>query len=169
MRTRNHKGFALIELMTAVAILAILVAIALPLFRKLQSKAHQAETAGNMSRIHMGEQTYFAETGRYGSFDEIGFSLHGVSRLYTYRSPAAGGVGGSTGTPSVDLIVPQGGLTSPENTLVPSAGAMATATNPPTFTATATGNIDADPTMDEWHINDTKGGLGAADSDDSSI
>lgn len=169
MRTRNHKGFALIELMTAVAILAIVVAIALPLFRKLQSKAHQAETAGNLSRIHMGEQAYFAETGRYGSFSEIGFSIHGVSRLYTYRSPALGGAGGSTGVPSEDLIMPQGGLTSPENTFVPSAAATPTATAPPSFTATATGNIDSDSTMDQWHVNDMKGGLDGADADDSSV
>lgn len=34
------------------------------------------------------------------------------------------------------------------------------------FTATATGNIDTDETVDQWHVNDIKQNLGSADVDD---
>ncbi len=167
MVDRHQKGFALVELMTALAILGILTAVAIPMFRMLQARAHQAETAGNLSRVFASEVTFYAEEHRYGSFDEIGFSLTGVSNRYTYRSPAAGGAGGSTGTAAVDLINSQGGVTRPENTVVPSGARTYGPGVPATFTATATGNIDADPALDQWHVNDTRGGLVDPDVDDS--
>lgn len=167
MTRRNHRGFALIELMTALAILGILTAVAIPVFRSLQARAHQAETAGNLSRIFASEVAFYAEEYRYGSFDEIGFSLTGVSNRYTYRSPAAGGAGGSTGTAGFDLINSQGGVTRPENTVVASGGTLYSPGVPAAFTATASGNIDNDPALDQWHVNDTRGGLVDPDLDDS--
>lgn len=167
MADRHDRGFALIELMTALAILGILTAVAVPIFRSLQARAHQAETAGNLSRIFASEVAFYAEESRYGSFDEIGFSLTGVSNRYTYRSPATGGAGGSTDTPTVDLINSQGGVTRPENTAVPSGAALHSPGVPAAFTATATGNIDTDAALDQWHINDRRGGLSDPDVDDS--
>ena len=54
--------------------------------------------------------------------------------------------GNPTGTPEV--LAPGSGP-SAENTGV-AAGSTGIS-----FTATATGNIDGDPTIDQWHINDS--------------
>ncbi len=166
--SRDRGGFGLIELMTTVAIVGILVAIALPSYRKMQAKAQQAETAGNLAAIFVAEAAYFVESQRYGSFSEIGFELRGVSNRYTYRSPAVGGVGGSTGTVDVDLINSQGGVTRPENTVVPSGANLIGLGTSAAYTATASGNIDNDVTLDLWHINNDKQGITQPDVDDSS-
>ena len=165
---RDRGGFSLIELMTTVAIVGILVAIALPSYRKMQAKAQQAETAGNLAAIFVAEAAYFVESQRYGSFTEIGFELRGVSNRYTYRSPAVGGVGGSTETVGVDLINSLGGVTRPENTVVPSGANLVAPGTPATFTATASGNIDTDATLDQWHVNNDKEDVTVPDVDDSS-
>ena len=114
------RGFTLLELMIVAAIIAVLAAIALPLFNGMRAKAHQAETKANLSGIHVAEVSYYGEWNRYGSFSEIGFALAGVSTRYTYRSPAAGGTAGSTNTANVDLLVPQGGSITADNTMTPS-------------------------------------------------
>lgn len=163
----NQAGFGFIELLVALAILGLLAALAIPTFRKLQAKAHHAETKSNLSRVFMAEAAYFAEAERYGSFSEIGFALQGASNRYSYRSPAAGGGAGSTATPNVDLINAKAGATWPENTFAPSGATLYVPGTPASFTATATGNIDSDATIDQWHINQLKQGLQTADSDDS--
>ena len=54
------------------------------------------------------------------------------------------------------------GQVTPDNTVV-SAGISSDGQH---FTATASGNIDSDPTIDQWHVNDQKQGLQQADVDD---
>ena len=68
----------------------------------------------------------------------------------------------SSNTAGSDVIHPTSGAPSPENTIVPSAATV----SPAAFTATATGNIDGDGTIDQWHINDQKLGLENPDEDD---
>lgn len=159
------RGFTLLELMIVAAIIGILAAIALPLFNGMQVRAHQAETRANLGGVQVAEATYYGEWNRYGSFSEIGFALAGVSTRYTYRSPAAGGAAGSTNTANVDLLVPQGGSVTAENTMAPS-GATLPGGGVASFTATATGNLDADATLDQWHINHDKLGLDFPDVND---
>jgi hypothetical protein len=52
------------------------------------------------------------------------------------------------------------GTVTPDNTVV------AAASSGTGFTATATANLDNDPTIDQWHVNDIKQNLQAADTDD---
>ncbi len=161
----SSKGFTLIELLIVTFIIGVLASIAVPLFNAMRVKAHQAETRSNLGGIQVAEVTYQGETGRFGSFNEIGFTLAGVSPRYTYRSPAAGGAAGSTNTANVDLLVPQGGSTTAENTIAPS-GATLSGGGGITFTATATGNLDVDATLDQWHVNQDKSGLDFPDVND---
>ncbi len=155
--------------MTVLLIIGILCAVAVPMFFGLQATAHQAETKANLSRIHVAEVNYFSDLGRYGSFSETGFALQGVSTRYTYRSPAIGGAAGSTDTDNVDMIVPAGGLTSPENTVTASGASLPAPGVPGSFTATATGNLDNDATLDQWHVNHDKRGLEVPDIDDAKL
>lgn len=52
------------------------------------------------------------------------------------------------------------GAPTPDNTVIP---ASSTGTG---FTATATANLDRDPTVDQWHVNDVKHNLGDPDTND---
>ncbi|MGH7229361.1 MAG: hypothetical protein ACREIH_09140, partial [Nitrospiraceae bacterium] len=63
-----------------------------------------------------------------------------------------------------DLIVPAVGVDPGDNALAPSALSGAPV---PAFTATATANLDGDPTIDMWHVNDIKQDLVNADSNDA--
>ena len=159
------RGFTLLELLIVAVILGVLAAIAVPLYQGMQARAHQAETMGNLAGIHVAEVAYYSEWNRYGSFNEIGFTLAGLSTRYTYRSPAAGGTAGSTNTANVDLLVPQGGSITAENTIAPS-GATLSGGGVASFTATATGNLDGDATLDQWHVNQNKSGLDFPDVND---
>lgn len=158
----SREGFTLIELMVTVAIVGILAAIAVPTFQRFQSKAHRAEMKSNLGGIYIAQEAYYQENTRYGSFMETGFVLSGISNRFSYRSPATGGTGGSSNTVGVDVFHPRGGTVNSDNTIVASAATI----GPASFTATATGNIDTDGTIDQWHINDKKRGLVGADVDD---
>jgi hypothetical protein len=112
-----------------------------------------------LAAIYSTEIAFYGEKNRFSGFSELGFNVQGGSQRYTYRAQATD----TAGTPgAVETIVSPSGI-SPENTVV---GAASMTTAIPGFTATATGNIDNDPTIDQWHVNDLKSGLTAADIND---
>ena len=160
---RIQGGFTLIELMITVAIIGILAAIALPSFLQYQSRARRAEAKSNLGAIFMGEVVYLTEQGRYGSLGEIRYVISTNNR-YTYRSGAAGpGGGGNAGVTTAgltqDTIPAAIGAVEPEGPTVAMNSLIG-------FTATAAGNLDADPTIDRWYVNDLKEGLRTPESDD---
>ena len=161
----KQNGFTLIELMITVLIIGLLAAVAVPNYLRYQKRTQQAEAKTNLSGIYLSEAVYLAETQRYGSFSEIGFALASTTNRYTYRSPANGGTAGSSGTAGVDLFNAGVGVSSPDNTVVPSAAQLSAPVAQ--FTATATANIDNDGTVDQWHINADKEDLQFPDTDDA--
>jgi type IV pilus assembly protein PilA len=152
----DNRGFTLIELMIVVAILGIVAALAVPNYLRYQGQTRQGEAKTNLGAIFVAETAYYSEQTRYGTFSEIGYALAGGRNRYAYR------VGAGT-TAGIDLIIPQFGADPGPNTISP-AGITA----PPIagFTATATANLDADATIDMWHVNDLKEGLHVADLND---
>jgi len=162
---KNQRGFTLIELMVVVAIVGILASIAIPNFLKYMARSRQSEAKANLAAVFVSETSFYGENSRYGSFNEVGYTLAtssgATTNRYTYRSPAIGGAATSSGTPGIDLIPAAVGGNTPENTVHQSGAGGGS------FTATATGNIDVDPTPDEWHINDRKLDLQNADTNDA--
>ena len=150
------------------AIIGILAAIAIPNFLKYQAKSRQAEARSSLTGVFVAEVSFFSEIGRFGSFNEIGYTLTGTSNRYSYRSPVNGGVGGcpSTGAVGSSCYIPAGvgtGGHAADNMVVPS---NATNVGLPAFTATAVSNIDSDLGPDEWHVNHLKDDLVFPDTDD---
>jgi type IV pilus assembly protein PilA len=166
----NQKGFTLIELMIVVAIIGILAAIAIPNFLQYQARARQSEGRTNLGGVFVSETAFLGETGGYGSFQQIGFTLASATNRYTYRGPLAVAGANAGCVQGVDCFqtslpapVVQGVGTVAAGSTVGAAGA------PAMFTATASGNIDGDATLDQWHVNDIKMNLQTPDLNDVNI
>ncbi len=150
LTTQKESGFTLIEVMMVVMILGIVSAIAVPNFLRYQAKARQAEARQNLGGIFVAEIAYFGELSRYGTFNQIGFSVAGASNRYTYRS----GIGGD----NIQSSIPPGVGVVAEGTcggVIPASQN----TSPMGFTATASANLDQDAYIDHWFVNDVKIGL----------
>ncbi len=154
----KQRGYTLIELMVALAILGLLAGIAITTYMRYQAKARQAEAATNLGAIFATETAFFGEASRYSNFTEAGFSLAAASNRFTYRAEQTTSAGLSTGT--VQVISAAIGPVTPDNTIVPARSNLLE------FTATATANLDEDATIDQWHVDDLKRGLSTPDKND---
>ena len=77
-RPREVAGFTLVELMVVIAIVSVLASVAIPRYTKFVFQARRSEAYLGLKGIHLAQQTFYAETGRYGAtFNEIGFELDG--------------------------------------------------------------------------------------------
>jgi type IV pilus assembly protein PilA len=142
---KGKKGFTLIELMIVVAIIGILAAIAIPNFLRFQAKSKQAEAKTNLGGIFTAETSWFAENNRFADLDQISWAPVGSSVRYKYTIAGA-----------VDL-----GLAAIDLTAANWAGATPGLTNDIpnsiyAFTAGAAGNIDTDPVLDTWTMNEVR-------------
>jgi len=164
MKIDTQRGFTLIEVMLTVAIIGIMAAIAIPSMMRFQAKARQTEAKTTLGGIFIRQNLYWAERGRYGAVDEIGFLLGGTNR-YTYRTGAAGSAGG--GNANVSTGVLRDTINAVLGTIEPEGSTVAL-NSIGGFTATASANIDSDGVLDQWHLNDAKAGLQVPDSDDAS-
>jgi prepilin-type N-terminal cleavage/methylation domain-containing protein len=62
---RRNQGYTLVELMVVVVIVAILAAVAIPAFRNYVMQARTTEGYDFLGEIHLREEGYRAEFGRY--------------------------------------------------------------------------------------------------------
>ncbi len=135
---KKNKGFTLIELMIVVAIIGILAAIAIPNFINFMSKSKRAEVKYNLEAIFKCEISWFGENNTFSnSFNTIRWVPLGKLYYYTFW-------GGNPGEYQGLSLA-----TNPNPGVTPGAGQSS-------FTIYGWGNIDADPTVDVWYINDLK-------------
>lgn len=71
---RLQDGFSLVELMAAVAIMAMLVSLALPRYRAFIARARTSEAKTNLGLIYGLQQTYKAEFEKYGELKGVGYT-----------------------------------------------------------------------------------------------
>lgn len=62
-KKKNNKGFTLVELVIAIAILAILVGILAPQYTKYVEKSRKSADASNMDEIIRAIEVYYVEQG----------------------------------------------------------------------------------------------------------
>ncbi len=61
----NERGFTLMELLIAVAIVTILAAVGIPVYLKFQAGAKASEASTNLNGIKMSQENYKLATGAY--------------------------------------------------------------------------------------------------------
>jgi type IV pilus assembly protein PilA len=163
--TKLHKGFTLIELMIAVAIIGLLAAIAIPSFMKFQARSKQSEAKANLKALFAAEKGFMLEKDRYSSLvGETGFSPERNNR-YAYYLVSAGTLDDRSGAEvapattasgiSVDTFK-YGDFESDPATWPTGCGQTPGLIDAPTpsFVGGAAGDIDDDDTVDHWTISD---------------
>lgn len=82
---RSPRGFTLIELLTVLLIIAILLAVAVPLLLRSRVAANEAAAIGALRVLQGASEQFRAENKRYGSLAELGTAQFVSGDLATGR------------------------------------------------------------------------------------
>ena len=69
----RERGFTLLELMVVIAIVGILAAVAVPLYRNYVSRAAMAETITQLDELTNEAAIFYQSEGRLPTYSDVGF------------------------------------------------------------------------------------------------
>ncbi len=117
-KTLLAKGFSLIELMVAVSIMGVLVAIAVPQYQRSQARAFHAGAQSALSTLYMHEQNFYYEWDVYvGDFGPLDFIPTGTYYYDLGFAPDDRGLCGTDILVSADMTIDElcnGAATAPD-------------------------------------------------------
>ena len=166
----HQQGFTLIELMVAIAVIGLLVALSIVKYNTYANKSREAEAKLALAQIYHLEKSFYSEYSAYApSFNAIGFLSEGTRRFYTVTLTTDGAVypGSVTGYsgnftwPLYWSLSPYGNTGIPYGAPGNCAGYTAagySSTDPQAFIAQALGQLkSAPPTPPSlWSISQYK-------------
>ncbi len=119
-RIRYNAGFTLIELMIAVAILGIIVAIAIPAYTGYIDRARYGAARANVEPLRIAVEDYFMENGSYAAAANkaainttYGWTPEGDEGAFQYKIDVPG-AGGEPFSITVTHIASGKGVTCPK-------------------------------------------------------
>jgi prepilin-type N-terminal cleavage/methylation domain-containing protein len=140
----KDKGFSLIELMVALAIIGILAAIAIPSYLGVQKRSSRTEARTNLETIRLLEEQFFAENNAFvaGNFmaDGSDITLQAAGALPAFQ-PGTPGPNSALKYDYIVALVP-GGFTA---TARPRVDRVTNVTNDFDFNIDNTNNRTATP------------------------
>lgn len=71
----NQRGFSLVELMVAVAVIGILVAIAIPAYNQFLVRANQSAAKAVLMEVASRQEQYMMNTGAYGTLAQLNYTV----------------------------------------------------------------------------------------------
>ena len=80
----THKGFTLIELIIAVIVIAIIAAVAVPLYSNYVRKAKFQEAAISLLNLNLQEKLYWIDSHVYGQTDCAIGALPAPTKNFSY-------------------------------------------------------------------------------------
>jgi prepilin-type N-terminal cleavage/methylation domain-containing protein len=89
----GKKGFTLIELLVMIAIVAVLLGLAFPVFQGVQDRARKVQAKNDVTQIVTAVNAFYTEYGRYP-----------IDSTITTDAAATFGAGGATSKPVLDEL-----------------------------------------------------------------
>ena len=103
-RTNNQKGFTLVELMVVVVIIGILVAVAVPVYNSVTTKAERSAVMGTLRTIDGAIMSYYAS--KADTDPDLTSSATGITELVTANYLAAPPSGPKTASYAITGTAP---------------------------------------------------------------
>lgn len=99
----RSAGFTVMELMVAVAIVAILATLAFPGFQDALMRARRGDAIASLLAVQLAQETWRANHPAYADLDDLGWGTASLDGHYALRLVAASAAGFMvTATPNAD-------------------------------------------------------------------